>query len=119
MNRHIVNTITSALPIVAAQRQMRRAASSRILGFGPLVRPRRSSSGLWIAAGVAIAGAAAALLVPSRRKGLLEMFQRAGGGIGKQAGKLLGQTAGAHPKKTAELFRETRDFMNSREHSTM
>jgi hypothetical protein len=99
-------------------RKLSRAASAGLLGLGLFRRRRREPPIFAIAAGVVFAGLAAALMTPSSRRTLRSLFERTGGGIGKQMGKLLGEQAGAHPRKAAQLVREAREFVGSRDRAT-
>lgn len=116
--RSIINPIARAFSLAPAPRRLSRAASAGMLGLGLFGRKRREPPVFAIAAGVAVAAAAAALLTPSSRRALRSFFERTGGGIGKQVGKVLGEHAGAHPRKAAQLTREVRDFVGSNEHAT-
>lgn len=112
--RDIINPIAQAFPMIAVQRGLNRASSGM---FGRnLFRTRRRGPGVFaFAAGVALAAAAAALINPSSRKTLRSLFERTGGGVGKQVGKFVGEHAGAHPLKTAELVRGARELVSSGE----
>jgi hypothetical protein len=114
-SRDIINPIARAFALVPAPRKLSRAASAGVLGlFG---RKRREPPVFAIAAGIAVAAAAAALINPSSRSALRSLLERTGGGFGKQVGKLLGEYAGAHPRKTATLVREARELAGSSEHA--
>jgi hypothetical protein len=113
--RNIINPIARALPMVAEPRKLSQAAAAGILGLGLFRRKRREPPIFAIAAGVALAAVAAALLTPSSRRALRSFFERTGGGIGTQVGKVLGGYAGAHPRKTAHLVREARERVGSGE----
>lgn len=115
----IIKPIASAFPLVAVPRRLSQAASAGVLGLGLFRRKRREPPRFAIAAGVALAAAAAvALLNPSRRKSLRSLLERTGGGIGKQLGKVIGAQAGAHPQQTAELVQKARELVGSGGHAT-
>jgi hypothetical protein len=114
--RDIIKPIARALPVVAVPRTLSRAAASGALGLGLFRRSRRQPPVFAIATGVVLAAAAAAaLLYPSSRRSLRSLFQRTGGGVGKQVGRLLGEQVGAHPKKTADLVQKARELVSSGE----
>lgn len=88
------------------------ASSAALLGLG-LRRPKRSALPVaWLAAGLAIGGAAAYLLTPvDNRERLLRLLQRGGGGIGKRLGELVGAQVGAHPVATTKFVEKARDIL--------
>lgn len=99
-----------AVPTVAMARRFSNLAPRGV--FGLARRRRRSPSLAWFAGGAVAATAAALLIAPSRRKSVVDLLQRAGGGVGKQFGKLVGERVGAHPVGTAKLVQNARDFVS-------
>ena len=92
------------------------ATTAALLRLG-LSRNRNSLASplLWFAAGLtagAIGGTAAALLAPPEtRERLTNLLQRAGGGVGKRVGQLVGEQAGAHPVAAAKLAEGARELL--------
>ena len=115
--RDIIKPIARSLPQVTVPRAWSAALPAALFSLG-LFRPRRRGPPVFaIAAGAAVAAAAVtALLIPSSRSRFKSLLEGAGGGIGKQFGRLLGEQAGAHPLKTANFVREARDLVGSGEH---
>jgi hypothetical protein len=101
--RPLLRTITRNPNLASAAS----AASVAILGkLGRRSRRRAPNTGLWAAAGLLVAGAGAFVLASStRRNSVLQLLQRAGGGLGGRLGELLGGQVGAHPLETRKLVR--------------
>ncbi len=97
-------------PLLRTMSRNPNLASAAILAvLGKLSQRRRRRAphtGLWAAAGLLAAGAGAfALASPTRRNSILQLLQRAGGGLGGRLGQLVGGQVGAHPLETRKLVR--------------
>lgn len=99
------------LPQASTFRGLTRVSPLGILGLARR-RPRQPPWG-WLALGGVVAAGAAALMAPSRRRSLVDLLHRTGGGLGKQFGKVVGGQVGAHPVGTARLVQGTRELVGS------
>ena len=88
-----------------------------LLGLVGLTRSggRVASRSALVVAGAVLGATAALLLAPSSGRELrTRVGKLAGGGVGKQVGKLLGSQAGGHPVATAKVVQGARELFSSK-----
>jgi hypothetical protein len=91
---------------------------ANVLGWIGLTRKRSrwANRSAFLTGGVLLGAAAALLLTPATGRDLRSRLgKRAGGGVGRKLGKVVGEQVGAHPVAAADVVRKTHDVFASKE----
>lgn len=117
MTQQFLAPVLRTLATVPQARTISVIDAGTLLGLVGLTRSssRAASRSALVAAGMVLGATAALLLAPSSGRDLrTRMGKLAGGGVGKQVGKLLGTQVGGHPVATAKVVQGARDIFSTK-----
>jgi hypothetical protein len=117
-SQQILAPVLRTLATVPQARTISLIDAETLLGLVGLTRrygSRLPSRSALVAAGMVLGATAALLLAPSSGRDLrTRVGKLAGGGFGKQVGKLVGSQVGGHPVATAKVVQGARDLFGSK-----
>jgi hypothetical protein len=115
--QQLLAPVLRTLATVPQARTISLVDAETLLGLIGLTRnsSRLPSRSALVAAGMVLGATAALLLAPSSGRDLrTRVGKLAGGGFGKQVGKLVGSQVGGHPVATAKAVQGARDLFGSK-----
>jgi hypothetical protein len=118
MTTQLLAPITDMLTRLPLRRKRSSWSTSALSAWTELAKSRNGLGRriAFVSAGTLVGAALLFLFAPesSRARKLLSRFgKKAGGGVGEEAGKVVGKELGGHPIRSVELAEKTRDLFSS------